>query len=41
METNARITTRIHEHAPKSKNKYTNKQTHADYKNTNKGYKQH
>ena len=41
METNASITTRIHEHTPKSKNKDQNKQTHGDYRNTNKGYKQH
>jgi len=33
--------TRIHQHITKSKNKEQNKQTHVDYKNTNKENKQH
>jgi len=34
MGTNAKITTRIQEHIPKSKNKDQNKQIYADYKST-------
>jgi len=41
METNAKITTRIHGHTPRNKNEDQNRQTHADYKNTNKDYRQH
>ena len=41
METNAKIETKIHENTLKSKNKDQNKQTHADYTNSNKGYNQH
>jgi hypothetical protein len=39
METNAKITTKVHEHTPKSKNKDQNKYIHAGYKNINKEYK--
>jgi hypothetical protein len=41
METNAKITTRTQGNILKNKNKDQNKQTHADCKNTNKGYKQY
>ena len=38
METNPKITTRIHGHALRNKNKDQNKQTHVDYKNINREY---
>jgi len=40
-ETNGRTTTKTHEHTLKNRNTTRKKQNRADYKNTNKEYKQH
>ena len=40
METNAKISIRIHEHNLKNKNKDQNRQTRADCKNISKEHKQ-
>jgi hypothetical protein len=40
MEANAKIIIRILEHNLRNKNREQNNQTHADYKNINKEYKQ-